>query len=82
MVRRILAHHATMDRPPPRLLVATETEERAIAWHAMVRVMDDVLPNAPLGLTVATWDGLPAALVTVLARDLYGVRVVFQPEDS
>jgi hypothetical protein len=81
-IRRILAHNATMDRPPPRLLVATESEERALAWHAMVRAMDDVLPRAPLGLTVATWEGLPAALLTVLARELFGVRVVFQPEGS
>ena len=82
VVRRILAHHATMDRPPPRLLVATETEERAIALHAMVRVMDEVLPNAPLRLSVTTWNGLPEALAIVLARDLYGVRIAFHPEGS
>jgi hypothetical protein len=82
VIQRILSHNATMDRPPPRLLVATESEERALAWHAMVRAMDEVLPRAPLGLTVATWEGLPAALLTVLARELFGVRVVFQPEGA
>jgi hypothetical protein len=82
VVRRVLAHHATMDREPPRLLVAAETEERMLAWGAMFKALDEVLPNARLGLTVATWDGFPTALAAVLVRDLYGARVVFQREDT
>lgn len=84
VVRRILAHNARAerDRTPPRLLVTTETPERALAWRAMLQAMDDVYPSAPLGATIATWEGLADAMAVVLTWDLLGLHLVPYRDDS
>jgi hypothetical protein len=82
VLRRVLARSATSAGPVPRILVATESDERLLAWGDLLAGLDGIHSDAPLGVTVACWDDLATALEIVLMRDLLGpdVRIETAPE--